>query len=291
MKLIYWSYGQNFGDMLNPYIWVDRLLPRYFNPDYLPETCFLGIGTLLNEKRIVSLKKYKQKIVFSTGVGYGDICSLDETWKVYCVRGPRSAAALNLNYNLGITDGAALLIPILKSDPNPKFYQKKYKYAYMPHHELAGLGWQRACQQIGYQYIDPHSPVEMVLQQIQETEVLLAEAMHGAIVADALRVPWIPIVTNTSILSFKWLDWCDSLNLEYKPFHIEKLHNPRIARDILTPARKVRDFWRIRQASQRLKQVVKVAKPMLSSEQLLDEKIEQLQLHLEELKSNLPRPM
>jgi hypothetical protein len=79
MKLIYWSYGQNFGDMLNPYIWVDCLLTKYFDSDYLPETCFLGIGTLLNEQRISSLKKYKHKIVLSTGVGYGNICPLDET--------------------------------------------------------------------------------------------------------------------------------------------------------------------------------------------------------------------
>jgi succinoglycan biosynthesis protein ExoV len=161
----------------------------------------------------------------------------------------------------------------------------------MPHHELAGLGWQKACQQIGYQYIHPQSSVEVVLQQIQETEVLLTEAMHGAIVADALRIPWIPIVTNSSILSFKWLDWCESLNLEYKPLHIERLHHPHVTRDILTPARKLRHFWRIRQASQRLKQVTKVAKPVLSNEKVLDQKIEQLQLQIETLKSDLPKPI
>ena len=40
--------------------------------------------------------------------------------------------------------------------------------------------------------------------------------MHGAIVADTLRVPWIPVRTNPKILPFKWLDWCQSVKLPYR---------------------------------------------------------------------------
>jgi succinoglycan biosynthesis protein ExoV len=41
--------------------------------------------------------------------------------------------------------------------------------------------------------------------------------MHAAIVADALRVPWIPVVLSPQSNSFKWLDWTLSLSLPYNP--------------------------------------------------------------------------
>jgi succinoglycan biosynthesis protein ExoV len=44
--------------------------------------------------------------------------------------------------------------------------------------------------------------------------------MHGAIAADALRIPWIPIITSPRMLTFKWQDWCSSLGLKYKPYYI-----------------------------------------------------------------------
>ncbi len=30
-------------------------------------------------------------------------------------------------------------------------------------------------------------------------------------------VPWVPVVCSPSIVSFKWVDWTQSLNLEYRP--------------------------------------------------------------------------
>jgi succinoglycan biosynthesis protein ExoV len=68
--------------------------------------------------------------------------------------------------------------------------------------------------------VDPCWPVEQVLAAIGQTKVLLAEAMHGAIVADALGIPWIPIITSPRILTFKWRDWCSSLGLDYRPHYL-----------------------------------------------------------------------
>jgi succinoglycan biosynthesis protein ExoV len=41
--------------------------------------------------------------------------------------------------------------------------------------------------------------------------------MHGAIIADTLRTPWIPVKCYSNILEFKWQDWCGSLNMRYEP--------------------------------------------------------------------------
>src|ERR1019366_6854573 len=51
-------------------------------------------------------------------------------------------------------------------------------------------------------------------------KLVVAEAMHGAIVADTLRIPWIAVECSPEILPFKWVDWCQSMDLPYKPFQL-----------------------------------------------------------------------
>ena len=66
---------------------------------------------------------------------------------------------------------------------------------------------------IGWHCIDPTSGVDKILQELSATELLLAEAMHGAIVADALRVPWIPVRVYGKLNIFKWQDWSQSVRV------------------------------------------------------------------------------
>jgi succinoglycan biosynthesis protein ExoV len=49
--------------------------------------------------------------------------------------------------------------------------------------------------------------------------------MHGAIIADALRIPWVPISAFNSrhekdTHSFKWADWCGSVDVEFEPLRL-----------------------------------------------------------------------
>jgi succinoglycan biosynthesis protein ExoV len=69
-------------------------------------------------------------------------------------------------------------------------------------------------------YIDPHGSVEEVLRSIASAEVLFTEAMHGAILADTLRIPWVPVQAYKHICGFKWRDWCQSLALDYHPVRL-----------------------------------------------------------------------
>jgi polysaccharide pyruvyl transferase len=193
----------NFGDELNGWLWP-RLLPGYFDDD--ERELFLGIGSTLFD----FLPCESRKIVFGAGYGgYTAVPAIDERWLFYFVRGRLTAAALGLDANLGVGD-AAILVRSCVARPA----RKAHRISFMPHWQSAADGqWAEATRVAGLHYIDPCDPVENVLTDIQDSEILVAEAMHGAIVADALRVPWIAVRPIQSPNRAKWHDWASALDL------------------------------------------------------------------------------
>jgi succinoglycan biosynthesis protein ExoV len=211
MKLYYRHVPRgNFGDDLNPWIWP-RLLPGVLDEN--DSILFIGIGSILNEQ--IPFRPFK--VVFGSGVGYGKAVSLNHgRWEFYCVRGPLTAQALNLPTKLGITD-AGILVRNLQL---PKL-DKIHGVSFMPHQTSAALGdWEEICDAVGINFIHPSGGVETVLSGICSSKLLITEAMHGAIVADALRVPWVPVRGYFGIPKLKWWDWCLSIGLEYRPINI-----------------------------------------------------------------------
>lgn len=202
----------NFGDDLNEWLWP-KLLPGFFDND--ASEYFFGIGTLLSEKM---LHKFPQKIIFGIGAGYDAPPVIDESYKIYFVRGPLSAKAIGLPPTAAITDSAYFITRKFKPSN-----LKKYKYSYMPHHTYANKEWKTFCDDIGVHYIDPNTPVEQILNEISQTEKMITEAMHGAIVADALRIPWIPVVSGEKINGFKWQDWTLSIRRDYSPIKVRPM--------------------------------------------------------------------
>jgi succinoglycan biosynthesis protein ExoV len=174
----------NVGDDLNPWLW-GRLIPDLLDDD--ATTLFLGIGTLLNDR----LPAARRTVVFGTGAGYGRRPPvLDARWAVYCVRGPLTAAALRLPKHLAITDPAALVATL-----GVRPHSDGRTPAFMPHHVSAARADLTAiCADVGLRFVDPRWSVDRVLGELCSTSVLVTEAMHGAILADALRIPWIPVV-------------------------------------------------------------------------------------------------
>jgi hypothetical protein len=69
---------------------------------------------------------------------------------------------------------------------------------------------------IGIEVVDPRWPVTSVIGAIAGATNVLTEALHGAVVADALRIPWVPVYAQHGHL-FKWLDWAASMELTYEP--------------------------------------------------------------------------
>lgn len=225
MKLHYFKRKDNrfnFGDDLNDWLWP-QLLPNCFDDNH--ESVFVGMGTLINDLLPMRVGSAEKVIVFSTGVGYErPLAEVPSNWHIYCLRGPLSAQQLGVPKHLAIADGAILLRRFYK----PMSDSKKISFSFMPHvyHAIQGGSiWKEICNELGFGYIDPCWSVEQVLEAISYTEVLLAEAMHGAITADALRTPWVPIVTSPRILSFKWQDWCTSIGVSYKPHYLPPLDN------------------------------------------------------------------
>ncbi|UKO99773.1 polysaccharide pyruvyl transferase family protein [Nostoc sp. UHCC 0870] len=278
MKLFYYKEN-NFGDQLNTWLW-DQLIPGVLDDD--ESTAFIGIGTLLNDRLPLRTKNARLRVIFGTGVGYGQgIPQIDDSYKIYCLRGPLSAQALGIENKFALTDGAILIRKLYN------FTSKKlYKFSYMPHHNTDGEGWRLVCEKLGFGYIDPHWPREKVLSSISQSEVILAEAMHGAIIADAFRIPWIPVISHSTILSFKWQDWCQSIDVEYKPSYINRLHHPRQKLDILSPVRLVRDWARQRESASQLLTVARTVNPTLSSDTKVENLTQKMYERLQEFKQD-----
>lgn len=210
MKLIYFK-GEtpNFGDELNPYLW-NRILPDGFL-DEDNSQLFLGIGSILHKHGYPA--EAIKNVVGSGYAGYGEPPEVnDGTWNILFVRGPRTAEKLGLPPEKAIADTAILLRTIELPEPD-----ETTKIAFMPHYESLDRGfWENVCALAGIKLINPTHDIEYVIRQIRGTELLITEAMHGAIVADALRTPWICAKPIYQGHHAKWLDWADALSLELR---------------------------------------------------------------------------
>src|SRR5690606_31259610 len=75
-------------------------------------------------------------------------------------------------------------------------------------------------------FIDPRAPVDHTLALLRRCERIITEAMHGAIVADALRIPWHRVSVlawrreGFDVASLKWLDWGLSAGVDVTPTHL-----------------------------------------------------------------------
>jgi len=285
--------GGNFGDDLNPWLWP-RLAPGLLDDD--PGTEFLGIGTWLHHRHPPGVRR----VVFSTGAGYNRLPRLDANWDFHCVRGPLTAALLRLPRRLAVTDGA-VLVRTLRPEP----VEKRHIISYIPHHRSQQLGdWKTVCRTAGIHYIDPGGDVETVLAEIRRSRLLISEALHGAVVADALRIPWIAVRGHGFILRLKWEDWCRSLEMPYRPHDLPPLWQQPLplghrARNLpkrlagLFHLGKEKWGWaplrvsgrrRVEQCVSKLTWIAERAEPQLSPDRSLDRATNELLARLDRLK-------
>lgn len=221
IRVVFWR-TRNFGDALNNHLFRD-----YFGLDVsenvaqkVGSTCVYGIGTILGQ--IPTPIGVRQVFVFTSGLRRGLSVVGKEKIGWVAVRGSLTAKALSL-VDVTLGDGA-YLTPELFPEP----VEKRYPFSFVPHiHTLRPskvVNWPSICRDAKVHFIDPSLPVDLVIEQIKASEVVLAEAMHGAIVADAFRVPWIPVEMCVGFDRWKWCDFVSVHGME----HLDVLSGPKL---------------------------------------------------------------
>jgi hypothetical protein len=296
MLLYYKGAVPNFGDNLNPWLWP-QLLPRFFDDD--AREVFVGIGSILSSDLVHRYGPSTRKIVFGTGyvpayfpkpndlkASAPDFHGYD--WTIYFVRGPRTAAALRLPAHLALGD-AAILVRTLSLPRPPSL---SFPVAFMPHWESLERGhWPRVCELAGIKLIDPRRSVCEVMNDLLASKLVITEAMHGAIVADALRIPWIPILPLNKIHREKWFDWAESLQLPLKhhrstPSSLREARLSFLYRPVTqSPLLPLVDKGLVHLAAASLDRISRTA-PSLSDDHAMDRAIEHMLGCIEKLKKD-----
>ena len=224
MKIYYHQAAAgNFGDDLNLLMWP-RFLPGMLDGTVTNSSSeqleavtehdqlLVGVGTLLDHR----IPRRGQKIVLGAGAGYGNLPSPDERWDVRFVRGPRTAQTLGLPREKAITD-PAVLVRLL----DWKVADVRHACALMLHHSnMQSPLWQEIAEDLQIKLIDSREDPAEVIPEIAASGLLITESLHGAIIADTFRVPWVPISSDYAVLKSKWHDWCDTVGLTYRPMRI-----------------------------------------------------------------------
>lgn len=215
MRLLYYRDPDgNFGDDLNAWLW-ERLLPGLWDHD--SDVGMLGIGTIIGMET-PGLRKVK---VFTSGIGYSGRPSdfSSSRWEILGVRGPLTAQVLDLPASAIVTDGALLLRLLPEYQPVPE--AERRGTVFMPHHTALYAGnWEEVCKRAGIEFISSRDESRRTLPRLAHAKLVLADAMHAAICADALRVPWVPLAISLRTHTFKWLDWTLSHKVPYEPLRV-----------------------------------------------------------------------
>ena len=307
MKAVFAAGSANVGDELNEWIW-----PALLGDIEREGTSVLGIGTLLNKDFCRRLADAKKILVMGTGAGYGPLPSVDERWSFHAVRGLRTAQALGLDADRAVADSAYLLATL----DWPQLRQERGDVVVIPHHRsLNYVDWQTVCKQAGARFVSPLLPAAEFMQALAGARLMLTEAMHGAILADIVRVPWRGFAFGGQFNADKWLDWAEMFNLDpqthtlagfYDPalhgkgrptsYHLGKLFKFNLGRMGLGRSKWARitvPSFRVEKAQNKLARQLKdiaLLPGMLSADAIMTLRVNQLYERLDQLRAELQAP-
>lgn len=212
LEIFYYRQNANFGDHLNSWLWP-ALVPGITTVDSRFTLC--AIGTLLSDL----MPRGRRWLVMGSGTGYSPPPDLTRSeWHFAAVRGPLTARAMGLPAQTAVTDAAILLAALPDGRGSPLPAERRSGVVFMPHWKQLRFGrWREACEAADVEFIDPLQDSRDTLARIRGARLVLADAMHAAICADSVRVPWVPLCISHENHSFKWIDWTASLELAYAP--------------------------------------------------------------------------
>ncbi|WP_299816412.1 polysaccharide pyruvyl transferase family protein [uncultured Jannaschia sp.] len=179
------------------------------------DTGFVGIGSILSD---VYVARYAKRIVFGAGVRRpGRVPDLAKgSWDFRFVRGPLSAKACG---GVPYISDPAILAPL-------RFEEGRHRNGFTGGTETGFVRYFKSprsqakaiCEELGMVELDPTFSPDEFLSRLSRCRRVVSEAMHGAILADAFRIPWVGIRLNSDrhegrTAGFKWRDWAFSLEL------------------------------------------------------------------------------
>jgi len=193
-------HAKNFGDRLNDYIF-QGLTPLAFRVPVLknlPDGTALGVGTLLNYKMLSDCT------ILGSGTNGEQVPGIDLNYSF--VRGRLTAEKLKLPKKYSVGDTAFGVRGYFESLAG----QQIHEIGIIPHYRnLPVIEDDRV--------IRVDMPYAQFIKRVSQCKIILTEAMHGAILADCLRIPWAPVSIDSErypISRFKWNDFASVLDIE-----------------------------------------------------------------------------
>ena len=205
--IIHYEKVNNFGDRLNTEFWARLFHQIDVNAS---QPAILGVGTILNDRHF-GLIESNGCLIAGSGYGYDGITKISDRTRLAFVRGPRTCEALRISPKYFAGDPAYLADEVIGFERSAS----QLGVAFLPHFESEYLfRWNWVCRFCSVKYISPSESFQSVLQRISAASLLVTESLHGAILADSLRIPWIAVKTREEINEFKWNDFFCSLGMQ-----------------------------------------------------------------------------
>ncbi|MET0659178.1 MAG: polysaccharide pyruvyl transferase family protein, partial [Steroidobacteraceae bacterium] len=210
MKVFYHKTdGANVGDDMNAELW-HRLIPDL--DEVASAQWLVGAGTII-DARLEALPG--RKIIMGAGVRPGARRAALNEVRFAAVRGYHSAAHLGLEPEVAACDPGFLVNRVW-----PQHTQTRTRIGFVPHvysEQYSSIA--AAAADAGLEVISPTLPIEAFLQRLVGCARIYSESLHGAIFADALRIPWARVCVcsihyeRSAVANFKWSDAFSVLGL------------------------------------------------------------------------------
>lgn len=211
--------SKNFGDALNipivQYLSGKNVLPaKYFNAIYSNKIKYSVIGSIIQWSPTNS-------IIWGSGI-IDENSKINQPKTICAVRGKLTRMKLlDSGFKCPeIYGDPALILPLLYS---PKLPRKKFKYGLLVHYIDKNNNFVRQIgnlKEISLKVIDIEVGVnyKQLIDSILECEVILTSSLHGIIVAQAYKLPFVHISLSDNITGgmFKFKDYFSSVNIDFK---------------------------------------------------------------------------
>ena len=293
------DYGTNFGDELNflicPFLfkglldgWATSQSKELTDNDIL----LLPVGSIINS----SIPDKPKKIVIGSGFGYGQALDRNmlSSYSVLFTRGPITNMILYLPASRESID-LAYALKLMGYGPS----EVRNKILIIPHHSnpCVRILFDRDCQlyyQLGeYLIVNPLANLKSILALISEARYVISEAMHGAIIADAFRIPWVAVCFGGKVNEMKWHDWLLAFGEKYSAVIVSPMMSERsVSHRMLNKMRLNRGMilseLHANIQNARLESVLQLTNDAVLNRKLsfLDESIGTLQSHLRNIRSS-----